>query len=119
MLYIIDKSVKMSSSNSNNKIKSVEQIYQKKSPIEHIKDLPDTYIGSIEITESNCWVYDNDKIINKQIKYIPGLYKIYDEIIVNVIDHHTRLKHDDNEKQEFTGRFTLKIADRRCIGIVG
>ena len=100
MLYIIDKSVKMSSSNSNNKIKSVEQIYQKKSPIEHIKDLPDTYIGSIEITESNCWVYDNDKIINKQIKYIPGLYKIYDEIIVNVIDHHTRLKHDDNEKHK-------------------
>lgn len=81
--------------------KSVEEIYQKKSAIEHIKDLPDTYIGSVENTETNSWIYnDNDKIINKKINYIPGLYKIYDEIIVNALDHSTRLNCNDTEKHK-------------------
>jgi DNA topoisomerase-2 len=35
------------------------------------------------------WIYDNDinKIIKKEIEYVPGLYKIYDEILVNASDH--------------------------------
>ena len=82
------------------KKKSVEEIYQKKSQIEHIKDIPDTYIGSIEKTETECFIYKDKKIIKKSIEYIPGLYKIYDEIIVNAIDHHTRLKYDDDVKDK-------------------
>ena len=44
--------------------------YQKKSDKEHILDNPDTYIGSIENTEVETWVYDEvkDKIIFKNIK---------------------------------------------------
>ena len=35
------------------------------------------------------WIWDNssNKIIKKDIIYIPGLYKIFDEIIVNARDH--------------------------------
>ena len=84
------------------KTKTIEEIYQKMTPIEHIKELPDTYIGSIEKTDCDCWIYDEKtkKIVNKKIEYIPGLYKIYDEIIVNAIDHFTRLYFDDNEKNK-------------------
>ena len=83
--------------------KSIEQIYQKKSPIEHIKDLPDTYIGSIDKAETIKWIYDDSgNIINKKINYVPGLYKIYDEIIVNAIDHTTRLSNDNTEKHKVT-----------------
>ena len=32
----------------------------------------------------------------KEITYVPGLYKIYDEIIVNAIDQTTRLKMELN-----------------------
>jgi DNA topoisomerase-2 len=68
--------------------KSIEEIYQKKTPIEHILTRPDTYIG--DITEQNelMWVFDNEskQIKEKEIKYVPGLYKIFDEIIVNAGD---------------------------------
>ena len=45
--------------------KSVEEIFVKKSQLEHIIDIPDTYIGSIEKTDIDTWVYDeeNEKII--------------------------------------------------------
>jgi DNA topoisomerase-2 len=35
------------------------------------------------------WVLDHrkNKFENKKIKYIPGLYKIFDEILVNAADN--------------------------------
>ena len=61
---------------------------------EHILKLPDTYIGSIEKTQDDIWVYDKESnsMVKKTITYIPGEYKIYDELIVNSIDQHIRLK---------------------------
>lgn len=86
------------------KKKSVEEIFQKKTALEHIFDLPDTYIGSIENTDLDTWIYDNetDKIVHKNIKYIPGLYKIFDEVLVNAIDQHVRIENDNNIKQKVT-----------------
>lgn len=68
--------------------------YKKFSNHEHVLARPGMYIGSIEEDIYNTWVYDheNKKMIKKTIKYTPGLYKIFDEILVNTIDHITRLK---------------------------
>jgi DNA topoisomerase-2 len=67
--------------------KTIEQLYQKKSPKEHVKLRPDTYIGSKEPTSEMMWVADSlDKIEKRNIVYVPGLYKIYDEILVNAAD---------------------------------
>lgn len=63
------------------------EIYQKKTQHQHILDRPDTYIGSIKLTTSEEWVIKNDKIILKEIVYNPGLYKIFDEILVNAADN--------------------------------
>lgn len=59
---------------------------------EHILDKTDSYIGSIEEDDINMYVFDDEKkkIINKTIKYVPGLYKIFDEIIVNARDQTVR-----------------------------
>ena len=67
--------------------------YQKKSDIEHILTVPDTYIGSIEKVDSDMWILNEDgsKIIEKNISYIPGLYKLFDEGIVNCRDHVVRM----------------------------
>ena len=56
---------------------------------EHILKLPDVYIGSVEFDEHDMWVFDDAKncIVNKRIKFNPGLYKIFDEILVNARDH--------------------------------
>lgn len=77
--------------------KTVEETFQKKTQLEHIIDIPDTYIGSIEKTDIDTWIYDeeNEKIVYKNIKYIPGLYKIFDEVLVNAIDQHVRTEHDE------------------------
>ena len=79
--------------------------YQKKSDKQHVLDNPDTYIGSIENVNSNTFVFDENskKIIEKNISYIPGLYKLFDEGIVNCRDHVIRmnqlLNNDNNENK--------------------
>jgi DNA topoisomerase-2 len=61
--------------------KSVEQMYQKKTQLEHILLRPDTYIGSVEPLTTPMFVLDQEtkKIVNRQVTYTPGLYKIFDE----------------------------------------
>lgn len=67
--------------------------YQQKTDKGHILDNPDTYIGSIEQVDENLWILNDsgDKIIQKNIKYIPGLFKLFDEGIVNCRDHVIRM----------------------------
>lgn len=67
---------------------------QQKTDKQHILDNPDTYIGSVETVDSNMWIMNetNDKIIEKNISYIPGLFKLFDEGIVNCRDHVVRMQ---------------------------
>jgi DNA topoisomerase-2 len=67
--------------------------YQKKTDKQHILDNPDTYIGSIENVDECLWIYDEEtlQIISKPIHYIPGLYKLFDEGVVNCRDHVIRM----------------------------
>jgi hypothetical protein len=61
--------------------KTVEQMYQKKTQLEHILLRPDTYIGSVEPLTTHMFVLDQEtkKIVDRQVTYTPGLYKIFDE----------------------------------------
>jgi len=76
--------------------------YQQKTDKQHILDNPDTYIGSVEEVDSDLWIIseDGDKIIEKNIKYIPGLFKLFDEGIVNCRDHVVRMQQAVLNKQE-------------------
>lgn len=55
---------------------------------------PDTYIGSVEPHTQKMWVYDGEakEMIFREITYVPGLYKIFDEILVNAADNKQRDK---------------------------
>jgi DNA topoisomerase-2 len=72
-----------------NKDKPIEKIYQKKTQLEHILLRPDTYIGSVEMQREKLWVYDSkeEKLEYRELSYVPGLYKIFDEILVNAADN--------------------------------
>lgn len=74
------------------KSKTIEQIYQKKTQLEHILLRPDTYVGSIEWQQDRLWVFDEAKqrMVQRDIRYVPGLYKIFDEILVNAADNYQR-----------------------------
>ena len=89
--------------------------YQKMTDREHILKKPDTYIGTIEPAETTEYVMDaapaaaptgspatNDEpaaaggaaavsmLVRRPITYIPGLYKLFDEGMVNMRDHVVR-----------------------------
>lgn len=64
--------------------------YQKKSDIQHVLDHPDTYIGSVESSLQPWWVWDQDHIVRNEIQVVPGLYKLFDEVLVNAADHARR-----------------------------
>ncbi|XP_071822876.1 DNA topoisomerase 2-alpha-like isoform X2 [Apostichopus japonicus] len=87
------KDGKKSSSKDGKKGKrlSVERIYQKKTQLEHILLRPDTYIGSVEPVTQNMWVVDEGGVfVNRDVTFVPGLYKIFDEILVNASDNKQR-----------------------------
>ena len=92
--------------------------YQRKTDKQHVLDNPDTYIGSVEKVDSDQWVYENDSITLKSIDYVPGLYKLFDEGIVNCRDHVIRMIQSsapdkklvtniEIEIEEETGKITL------------
>ena len=70
--------------------KQLSKQYQKKSDKQHILDNPDTYVGSVESVEDSLPVYESGKIVQRDVNYIPGLFKIFDETIVNARDHAKR-----------------------------
>jgi len=82
----------------------IEKTYQKKTQLEHILLRPDTYIGTTEKITEKMWVIDekSGKMVNKEINYVPGLYKIFDEILVNAVDNITRDLRMDTIKVNIT-----------------
>ena len=66
---------------------------EEKTDKQHILDNPDTYIGSVETVDSHIWILNEtgEKIFEKNISYVPGLFKLFDEAIVNCRDHFVRM----------------------------
>ncbi|OBT66159.1 hypothetical protein VE03_05077 [Pseudogymnoascus sp. 23342-1-I1] len=75
--------------------------YQKLTPLQHILRRPDTYIGSVERTEQQMWVFNSqtEQMETRKVRFVPGLYKIFDEIVVNAADN----------KQNDAGMKALKV----------
>jgi len=68
--------------------KSIEEKYQSMTQEEHILARPDTYVGDIQPQTEPLFVFEDEtnQIIKKPITHVPGLYKIFDEILVNASD---------------------------------
>lgn len=81
---------------------NVDQKYKKHELRDHIYQIPDTYIGSVEATQLDTFLFDDEskRMVKKTITYVPGLYKIFDEVIVNATDHAMRLAADVKAKKE-------------------
>ena len=74
---------------------ALAKTYQQKTDKQHVLDNPDTYTGSMEVTEYDTFVYNSEgdpKIKAKKINIVPGLYKLFDEGIVNCRDHVKRME---------------------------
>lgn len=71
------------------KKKDATDQYQKLTQLEHILKRPDTYIGSVEHTSEKMWVFNSEtsQMEFRPVSFVPGLYKIFDEILVNAADN--------------------------------
>ena len=80
----------MKKNNKKEKKETIEEQYQKVTQYEHILKRPDSYIGSIEFQKERLWVYNSEteKLEFREVKYVPGLFKIFDEILVNAADNY-------------------------------
>lgn len=84
--------------NSMENTLDISKKYIKLEQHEHVLERPDMYIGSIQCDQVDTWVFKDQNMLKSDIGYIPGLYKIFDEILVNSIDHSIRL----SEQQQGT-----------------
>jgi DNA topoisomerase II len=101
--------------------KTVEEKYKKYELLEHILALPDTYIGSIESQKINSYVFDSatNKMDTDELTYIPGLLKIFDEVIVNAIDHSMRLKAEEAKgKENIKHVKNIKVSIDKNTGVI-
>ena len=96
----MDKSTKSKITKTNEDINLAHK-YQKKTDKQHVIDNPDTYTGSMSITDYDSFIIHEETneamlatttIVAKQISIVPGLYKIVDEALVNARDHSVRMK---------------------------
>ena len=61
-------------------------VIKKLSEREHIIQRPSMYIGAVDLTKTSEYVLENNKIVYKEVNYVPGLIKIINEIIDNSVD---------------------------------
>lgn len=89
----------------------ISKTYVKYDHITHVKNRPGMYIGSIDEDCVDTWIYNNElkKMEKKKLNYNPGLFKIFDEILVNASDHETRLKSKNNENKNLLKNIKVKI----------
>ena len=108
------------SANANSKA-TVEQTYQKLTQHQHILQRPDTYVGSIESVTTDMYVYDQEAATMKlrKLSYVPGLYKTFDEILVNAADNKQRDESMDEIRVDIdreTSRISVQV-EHTCAGI--
>lgn len=53
---------------------------------DHVLKRPAMYIGAVNSGSFSEYIFENNKIENKEISYVPGLIKIINEIIDNSVD---------------------------------
>ena len=88
----------------------------------HILKLPDTYIGSVEKTSEDAWVFnvESGKIQKKLTNFIPGEYKIFDEILVNALDQYVRINQKIQAGEELIPVKNIRVSfdtEENCISV--
>jgi len=94
--------------------------YQQKTAKEHILDAPDTYIGLVEEDVTKGYTASNDNVLEyKEFKWVPGLFKLFDEGIVNCRDHVIRLHEMVKEKvKKIIPVKTIEITVNKETGVI-
>jgi DNA topoisomerase-2 len=92
--------------------------YKKHELRTHIYSRPSMYIGTIDPNTIDTFIIDDDeKIVKSNITFIPGLFKIFDEAIVNAIDHSVRTRKDSETNNNNIVK-NIKISINKETGVI-
>jgi len=85
------------------KEKTIEETYKKMSQREHVLHRPGMYIGSVDKSIEELWVWDTktSKMVKRMVEFSPGFLKIFDEVLTNALDHSNRDSTVDKIKVDF------------------
>ena len=75
--------------------KAVEDRYVKLNHLDHVLLRPQMYIGSVEEEQRPMWALERrgrGRVVSKNVSFVPGLLKIFDEVLVNAVDNRQRDK---------------------------
>jgi len=73
------------------KEKTIEEKYRVLDQISHVLLRPGTYVGSNKPNVSLKWIIENNKMIKREITYVPSFLKIIDEVVTNSVDESRRI----------------------------
>lgn len=98
-------------SNTETSQNALANVYRQKTEKEHILHAPDTYIGSVEKSRVEMDVFDEESqhIMPKQMDYVPALYKLFDEGIVNSRDHVIRMIASTAENKRLVSYINITV----------
>jgi len=83
-------------------MKKSERVIKKLTDREHILLRPNMYIGSIRPITEKRYIIEENKFIETDITYIPGLIKIFEEILDNSVDAFVDHNFEGNPKIKIT-----------------
>jgi DNA topoisomerase-2 len=91
----------------------LDREFEQISQLDHVKRRPNMYIGSISLQKNIIYILnEQDKFVLTNVEFSPGLIKIFDEILVNAIDHFTNypklVKSIDVEFNVETGEISVR-----------
>ena len=68
----------------------ISKRYRYLDEIDHVLQKSGMWIGNKSLISETFFVVEDNKIVEKELQYIPGLLKIIDEIISNSVDEYRR-----------------------------
>jgi DNA topoisomerase II len=82
----------------------IQEKFKKMTQREHVYNIPDTYCGSADMSPNTIFVYNDQKKLmeKKELTFVPAVYKIVDELMVNVYDQWIRTHKNPSNKVKNT-----------------
>ena len=96
----------------------VAATYRKLDHREHVMMRPGMYVGSMDVERCDAWVHDaqEGRMVKREVAYVPALLKVFDEVLMNAVDHSVRLKTQKEPPQHHVRKIQVTID--RATGVI-
>jgi len=61
--------------------------YQQLTAVEHVLHRPEMYVGPVQPRTESAWVFEDGRMVYREVSYVPALLKLFDELLVNAMDN--------------------------------